>query len=238
MLRTLNLTAGYGDQQVVFDLTLEIGRGEIVSLIGANGAGKTTSLRSIVGLAALKGGHVEVDGKSYGAPRPTGMLAAGIALVPEGRGMLAGLTVEENLLAGAYTVRDKAVIAERLAEIYEMFPRLRERRRISAALMSGGEQQMLAIGRALMVKPAYLLLDEPSMGLSPLFVSNIADLVKRLASTNVGILLAEQNANMALAISDRAYLLQQGRIGLSGAGEELSRHPGVRAAYLGSEERL
>ena len=238
MLRALNLNAGYGDQQVVFDLTIEVERGTIVSLIGANGAGKTTTLRSIVGIAALKSGRIEIDGRSIAAPQPTEMLGAGVALVPEGRGILAGLRVEEHLLTGAYTVRNNAVIKERVAEVYSMFPRLYERRGISAALLSGGEQQMLAIGRALMVKPAYLLLDEPSMGLSPLFVSNIAELVKRLARTNVGILLAEQNANMALAISDSAYLLQQGRIALSGSGGELNQHPGVRAAYLGSEGRL
>jgi branched-chain amino acid transport system ATP-binding protein len=238
MLKLVNLWGGYGDQQVIFDLSIEVEPGEIVSLIGANGAGKTTTLRAAVGLATLTKGHVEVAAKTFAAPKPTGMLTAGVALVPEGRGILAGLTVEEHLLTGAYTIRDAAVIKDRVAEVYDMFPRLLERRRISAMLLSGGEQQMLAIGRALVVKPSYLLLDEPSMGLSPLLVSNIADLVKRLARANVGILLAEQNANMALSISDHAYLIQQGRIAMSGSGEELNRHSGVRAAYLGKEGKL
>lgn len=238
MLKLANLSGGYGDQQVIFDLSIEVKRGEVVSLIGANGAGKTTTLRAALGLATLTKGHVEVASRTFSAPRAIEMLAAGVALVPEGRGILAGLTVEEHLLAGAYTIRNAATIKERLAEVYDMFPRLFERRCISAVLLSGGEQQMLAIGRALVVKPSYLLLDEPSMGLSPLFVSNIADLVKRLARANVGILLAEQNANMALAISDHAYLIQQGRIAMSGSGQELNRHAGVRAAYLGKEEGL
>jgi branched-chain amino acid transport system ATP-binding protein len=236
VLRLDDLSAGYGDQPVVSDLKIGVDRGRIVSLIGANGAGKTTTLRSVVGLATLTAGHVEVDDREFTAPKPTEMLAAGVALVPEGRGILAGLTVEENLLAGAYTVRDRTAIKERLTSIYEMFPRLAERRRIGAGLLSGGEQQMLAIGRALLTRPSYLLLDEPSMGLSPLFVSNIADLVTRLARSNVGILLAEQNAQMALSISDHAYLIQQGRIALSGSSKELQQHHGVRAAYLGSEE--
>jgi branched-chain amino acid transport system ATP-binding protein len=236
MLRLDNVRAGYGDQPVVSDLRIEVERGQIVSLIGANGAGKTTTLRSVVGLATVTAGRVRVDDRDFASPNPIEMLSAGVALVPEGRGILAGLTVEENLLAGAYTVRDRNAIQDRLAGIHESFPRLLERRHVGAGLLSGGEQQMLAIGRALMAQPSYLLLDEPSMGLSPLFVSNVADLVVRLARSGVGILLAEQNAQMALSISDYAYLIQQGQISLSGSGEELQQHHGIRAAYLGSEE--
>ena len=235
MLSIEGAHAGYSDEPVIRDITISVKRGAIVSLIGANGAGKTTTLKSLVGVVPLLKGHVTLEANSIGAPNPTRLLAAGVAMVPEGRGVLSGLTVRENLLIGGYTVRGRKALQERLEETFDLFPRLRERSEISAGLLSGGEQQMLAIGRAMMSRPTYLLLDEPSMGLSPLLVQFVADLLERLATSGIGILLAEQNAQMALSIAHWGYVLEQGVVALSGSGSDLRSNNAVRTAYLGME---
>lgn len=235
MLQIQGISAGYSGEPVVRDISIDIDRGVVVSLIGANGAGKTTILKSVIGLVPLTGGNVTIDSRSIGKPAPVAMLADGVAMVPEGRGILAGLTVQENLLIGGYSVRNRSKLAERLIEIYELFPRLHERSHVSGGLLSGGEQQMLAIGRALMSNPSYLLLDEPSMGLSPLLVEFVAKLIAQLAQSGIGVLLAEQNAQLALTVATRAHVLEQGAIALSGPGPELLSNDRVRVAYLGME---
>jgi branched-chain amino acid transport system ATP-binding protein len=235
MLSIERAHAGYSGEPVIRDITISVKRGAIVSIIGANGAGKTTTLKSLVGVVPLMKGRVALEAQSIDAPNPTRLLAAGVAMVPEGRGVLSGLTVRENLLIGGYTVRGRKAVQERLEEAFGLFPRLRERSQISAGLLSGGEQQMLAIGRALMSRPTFLLLDEPSMGLSPLLVQFVADLLERLATSGIGILLAEQNAQMALSIAHWGYVLEQGVVALSGSGSDLRSNDAVRTAYLGME---
>jgi branched-chain amino acid transport system ATP-binding protein len=236
MLECSNLSAGYHGNAVVRDIGLEIQPGQISCLVGANGAGKTTILKSLVGLATRMSGEIRIGGKVEAARSPVDLLAKGVALVPEGRGIFAGLTVHENLLVGGYKVQGRGEIAERADEIYEMFPRLAERRNISGALLSGGEQQMLTIGRALMSKPDYLLLDEPSMGLSPLLVETIADLILSLADKGIGVLAAEQNAQFAFGIADHGYVIESGTIALSGSADDLESNSAVQSAYLGWNE--
>ncbi|MGE0736677.1 MAG: ABC transporter ATP-binding protein [Alphaproteobacteria bacterium] len=235
MLQIHDLSAGYTGDPVVRDISIDVDRGVVVSLIGANGAGKTTILKSVIGLVPLRSGRVTVDSRSIDKPAPVALLAGGVAMVPEGRGILAGLTVQENLLIGGYSIRNRSKLAERLTEVYELFPRLRERSDVGGGLLSGGEQQMLAIGRALMSSPSYLLLDEPSMGLSPLLVEFVAKLIAQLAQSGIGILLAEQNAQLALTVATRAHVLEQGAISLSGPGPDLLNNDRVRVAYLGME---
>ena len=222
----------YGGIRAVKGIDLVVNPGELVALIGANGAGKTTTLRAITGLVHAHG-RILYDGEDI-AGRPAHAIARrGLALVPEGRGVFPQLTIDENLAMGAYARNDRAAIAADVERVFGLFPRLKERRRQTAGTMSGGEQQMLAIGRALMSRPRLLLLDEPSMGLAPLMVEKIFEVIRLVAAEGVTMLLVEQNARLALEASDRAYVLESGLVTLSGAGSDLLHDPQVRQAYLG-----
>jgi branched-chain amino acid transport system ATP-binding protein len=234
MLRIHNLNVHYGVIHALHDLSLEVAKGEIVTLIGSNGAGKSTTLLALSGLLQPSGGTLEFDGKDLRTVPAHIRVSSGLVQVPEGRRVFSTLSVAENLALGAYTRRDKAAIPNDLEEVYELFPRLRERRSQAAGTMSGGEQQMLAVGRALMSRPRLLLLDEPSLGLAPLLVKEIFNVIKRIRERGVTVLLVEQNAHMSLAISDRAYVLETGRVVMSGLANELARDPRIKAAYLGA----
>ncbi|MFC5847785.1 ABC transporter ATP-binding protein [Deinococcus petrolearius] len=236
LLELRDLHTYYGQIHALKGLNMTVNPGEIVALIGGNGAGKTTTLRTVSGMMKPKTGSVTYQGQNVsGVPAYT-IMQRGMSHVPEGRRIFPQLTVRENLEVGAYTVRDRKVIAERIEEGFSLFPRLRERENQLGGTMSGGEQQMLAIARALMVAPTLLLLDEPSMGLSPLFVEAIFDIVERLnRERGTTILLVEQNASMALGIAHRAYVLQTGEIRLSGAAADIAADESVRKAYLGDE---
>jgi branched-chain amino acid transport system ATP-binding protein len=232
LLSVKGLQVAYGGIQAVREIDLEVNAGELVCLIGTNGAGKSSTLKGLMGLVHHTG-SVHFDGANL-TRRPThDIVAQGMALVPEGRGIFGRLTVAENLEMGAYTRRDKAGVRADFARGYELFPRLAERKAQLAGTLSGGEQQMLAIARALMGRPRLLLLDEPSMGLAPLMVRKIYETVTTIAQEGVTILLVEQNAHLALQISQRAYVMESGVITLSGASTDLARDPQVRAAYLG-----
>jgi branched-chain amino acid transport system ATP-binding protein len=222
----------YGGIRAVKGIDLVVNPGELVALIGANGAGKTTTLRAITGLVHAHG-RIRYDGEDI-AGRPAHAIARrGLALVPEGRGVFPQLTIDENLAMGAYARNDRAAIAADVERVFGLFPRLKERRRQTAGTMSGGEQQMLAIGRALMSRPRLLLLDEPSMGLAPLMVEKIFEVIRLIAAEGVTMLLVEQNARLALEASHRAYVLESGLVTLAGAGSALLHDPQVRQAYLG-----
>lgn len=233
MLKVNNLKVSYGAIEAVKGISFEVQEGEIVSLIGANGAGKTTTLHTISGLLKASGGEIELDGQLIVKTQADKLVKMGLVQVPEGRRVFAEQTVEENLQLGAYVRKDKAQINQDLKKIYERFPRLYERRKQVAGTLSGGEQQMLAMGRALMTNPKVLLLDEPSMGLAPLLIKEIFKIIKEINQQGVTILLVEQNAKMALSISDRAYVLETGKIVTSGAGEELIHSEEIKKAYLG-----
>src|SRR5512139_4000179 len=222
----------YGGIRAVKGIDLVVGQGELVCLIGANGAGKTTTLRAITGLAHAAG-RIVYDGEDIAGRRPHEIARKGIALVPEGRGVFPQLTIEENLAMGAYTRRDRAAIAADADRVFTLFPRLKERRRQTAGTMSGGEQQMLAIGRALMSRPRLLLLDEPSMGLAPIMVERIFEVIRLIAAEGVTMLLVEQNAKLALEASARAYVLESGLVTITGESRDLLGNPQVRQAYLG-----
>ena len=234
LLRVQGLMVAYGGIQAVRGIDFEVGEGELVCLIGANGAGKSSTLKGIMGLAHPKG-EVLFNGDRLHKLPTHAIAARGLALVPEGRGIFGRLTVAENLDMGAFSRRDKAGIKVDLARVYGLFPRLEERREQLAGTLSGGEQQMLAIGRALMGRPRLLLLDEPSMGLAPLMVRKIYETVAAIAQEGVTILLVEQNANLALQVSQRAYVMESGAITLAGPSAQLSADPKVRAAYLGEQ---
>ncbi|MBC8536199.1 ABC transporter ATP-binding protein [Feifania hominis] len=234
MLQVKNLNVTYGAIHAVHDVSLEVRDGEIVSLIGANGAGKTTILHTITGLKRPRGGHILFDGQSLQTMDAFKIVRLGMAHVPEGRQIFAQMTVAENLDMGAYARRDKEQVAKDLEAVYTRFPRLRERQRQNAGTLSGGEQQMLAIGRALMSKPRILLMDEPSMGLSPLLVKDIFKIIQELNQSGITILLVEQNAKMALSIADRAYVLETGRIVMEGNAADLLSDEKVKKAYLGA----
>ncbi len=223
----------YGAVEALRGVTLTVGAGEVVTLIGANGAGKSTTLRAITGLAELAAGEVSYAGGSIRAVPAHARVARGISMAPEGRGVFATLTVKENLEMGGYLVRDPAKLAAGIERAYRLFPRLSERAKQKAGTLSGGEQQMLAIGRALMSEPRLLLLDEPSLGLAPLVVHTIFAAIDEVRATGTTILLVEQNANAALRHSDRAYVLEQGRIVMSGPSADLATDPRIREAYLG-----
>lgn len=231
LLAVENLAVAYGGIQAVKGIDLNIDAGELVCLIGANGAGKSTTLKSICGLLALAGGDVRFEGRSLRGMPVHAIARAGISLVPEGRGIFGRMTVLENLQLGAYLRRDD--VAADITRVYALFPRLAERRTQTAGTLSGGEQQMLAIGRALMNRPKLLLLDEPSMGLAPIIVRQIFDIVRRIAHEGTTILLVEQNAALALEVSHRAYVLETGRVVLEGPAAALRRDARVRQAYLG-----
>jgi len=233
LLSVENLSVAYGGIQAVKGISLEVGEGELVTLIGRNGAGKTTTLNTLGGLLRPVAGRLGYAGQDLARLPAHERVCHGLALVPEGRGIFARLTVKENLLMGAFHRNDKAAIAADLERSYALFPRLRERERQLGGTLSGGEQQMLAIGRALMSRPRLLLLDEPSMGLAPLMVEKIFAIIREINAQGVAILLIEQNARMALAAARRAYVLESGCITLSGPAAELAVDERVRAAYLG-----
>ena len=233
MLTAENLNVYYGMIHALKDVSFHVDEGEIVALIGANGAGKTTTLHTISGMLQAKSGSVQFEGREIVKMPGHQIVSLGMSHVPEGRRVFAGLTVYENLKMGAYTRKDKNEIAETLEMVYTRFPRLKERTRQLAGTLSGGEQQMLAMGRALMSKPKLLMLDEPSMGLAPILVEQIFDIIRELHRSGTTILLVEQNAQAALAIADRAYVLETGNITLSGTGAELMESDSVRKAYLG-----
>lgn len=231
MLEIKDLHVNYGAVQALNGVSLVVNDGEIVSLIGANGAGKTTTLRTISGLEKAASGSIVFDGADLRKTDPSKIIELKLAHVPEGRHIFPEMTVEENLEMGAFA--DPAGMSNTMAEVYERFPRLRERRRQLAGTLSGGEQQMLAVGRALMAKPKMILMDEPSMGLSPLLVKEIFDIIKVVNKQGITILLVEQNARMALAISNRAYVLETGKITIEGDARQLLADPRVKKAYLG-----
>ena len=233
LLSVKNLSVAYGGIQAVHELSLEVAPGEMVCLIGANGAGKTTTLKAISGLIAPQAGGVYFDGQSLTRLAAHEVARRGLALVPEGRGVFPRMSVVENLMMGAYTRRDRTAIARDLDQIYALLPRLTERRTQLAGLLSGGEQQMLALGRAMMARPRLLLLDEPSMGLAPLMVRAVFDIIRRIAADGVAVLLIEQNAHLALKTCTRGYVLENGVVTLSGQSVELVANPAVRQAYLG-----
>jgi len=224
----------YGAIHAIHDLSVIVNEGEIVTLIGSNGAGKTTALGAISRLLPIRSGDVLLDGRSLGSVPPHDVVRLGLAHVPERRRIFADLTVTENLEMGAFTVRSTADIAGRMDEMFELFPRLAERRKQFGGTLSGGEQQMLAVARALMQRPRILLLDEPSMGLSPLFVERIFDIIETINKRGVTILLVEQNAHMALAIASRGYVLKNGMIVDQGSGARLRSDESIQAAYLGA----
>lgn len=233
MLTIKGLNVYYGAIHALKDISIDVEEGEIVTLIGANGAGKTSTLRAISGLVPIKSGEIRFNNKNINGVRAFKLVAMGMSHVPEGRRVFANLTVLENLELGAYTRSDKAGIKKDMEIVFEKFPRLKERIKQHAGTLSGGEQQMLAIGRALMVKPKILLLDEPSMGLAPLIVKDIFSIIKEINKSGTTVLLVEQNAHMALSIANRAYVLETGTIALSGKASDLLNNDSVRSAYLG-----
>lgn len=233
LLEVKGLEVYYGVIQALKGIDFEVNEGEIVTLIGANGAGKTTTMQSVIGLIPPKAGTVSFEGKEITHLHCHKIVSLGMSQVPEGRRIFQELTVYQNLLMGAYIQKDKKAIKEDIEKIYARFPRLEERKNQIAGTLSGGEQQMLAMGRALMSRPKLLMLDEPSMGLSPLLVDEVFTIIKDLNKEGTTVLLVEQNAGKSLAISDRAYVLENGKIVLSGTGEELLQSEEVKKAYLG-----
>jgi len=233
MLKIDNLVVAYGGIEALKGISLEVPEGQIVTLIGANGAGKSTTLRSIMGLVKPKGGSITYMGKSLLGMKTQDMVKQGITLVPEGRRVFPNLTVLENLKIGAFARNDEKGIKEDLKWVYSLFPRLKERTWQLAGTLSGGEQQMLAVGRALMSRPKLMMMDEPSLGLAPLIVKDIFNIIKEVHKQGVTILLIEQNANAALHIADIGYVMETGRITMKGTGEELLANPDVKKAYLG-----
>jgi len=233
LLELTRVAVHYGKIAALTDVTLGVDEGEIVALIGANGAGKTTTLKTISGLRPLSAGRIVFEGVNISRMPGHKRVVAGIGQAPEGRGVFPGMTVQENLLMGAYT--RKGSVATELAEVYELFPRLAERKTQSGGTMSGGEQQMVAIGRALMTKPRVLLLDEPSMGLAPILVNQIFDIIKEINNRGTTVLLVEQNAQQALQLAHRAYVLETGRVVKTAKASQLLDDPQVRAAYLGGD---
>ena len=233
LLKVKGLKVAYGGIQAVKGVDFEVREGELVSLIGSNGAGKTTTMKAITGSLPINDGDIEYLGKSIRGQGPWDLVRQGLAMVPEGRGVFTRMTIVENLQMGAYIRDDKPEILADIDKIFTIFPRLKERRDQLAGTMSGGEQQMLAMGRALMSRPKVLLLDEPSMGLSPIMVDKIFEVVRDVYAQGVTVLLVEQNASRALAIADRGYVMDSGLITMTGPGKEMLNDPKVRAAYLG-----
>ena len=233
MLKVTDLQVYYGVIQALKGISFEVNEGEVIALIGANGAGKTTILHTVTGLINQKAGKIEFEGKDISHTPAYKIVAEGMAHVPEGRRVFAELSVYDNLMMGAYTRKDKKEIAETLAMVYKRFPRLEERKKQMAGTLSGGEQQMLAMGRALMSKPKIILMDEPSMGLSPIFVNEIFDIIKAVSASGTTVLLVEQNAKKALSSADRAYVLETGKIILEGDAKVLMNDERVKKAYLG-----
>ena len=233
LLKVKGLKVSYGGIQAVKGVDFEVREGELVSLIGSNGAGKTTTMKAITGILPFVGGDIEYLGKSISGQGPWDLVKQGLAMVPEGRGVFTRMTIVENLQMGAYIRSDKDAIAADIDKVFTIFPRLKERRDQLAGTMSGGEQQMLAMGRALMSRPKVLLLDEPSMGLSPIMVDKIFEVVRDVYAQGVTVMLVEQNASRALAIANRGYVMDSGLITMNGDAKEMLNDPKVRAAYLG-----
>ena len=234
ILSVKNINVFYGSIHAIRDVSFHVNEGEIVTLIGANGAGKTTTMHAISGLLKLQSGEIDYCGQTISKMEAHKIIRLGLAQVPEGRRVFSGLTVQQNLQMGAYVRRDgKEAIQNDFDMVFELLPRLKERRNQPAGTLSGGEQQMLAMGRALMARPKILLLDEPSMGLAPMLVKEIFRIIQEINKQGTTILLVEQNARMALAVCDRAYVMETGNIVLSGSGEELSRSEQIQKAYLG-----
>lgn len=233
MLKIEDINVYYGNIHALKGVSLDINEGEIVTLIGANGAGKSTLLKTISGLLKPKNGNILFEGQSISGKVAQAIVKQGLSHVPEGRRVFANMSVEENLELGAYLRKDKQGIKEDFEKVYSLFPRLLERRKQLSGTLSGGEQQMLAMGRALMARPKLLLLDEPSMGLAPLLVKTIFRIIEEINKSGTTILLVEQNANMALSIADRAYVIETGKIVLSGSSDELNQSDQIRMAYLG-----
>ena len=233
LLKLEDVVLNYGKIEALHGISLEVAEGEVVALIGANGAGKTSTMRAVSGVRGLHSGSIIFDGEDVTKLRADQRMRKGLCLTPEGRGVFPGMTVTENLDMGAYTRRDKAGIAEDFERVFGLFPRLLERRKQIAGTMSGGEQQMLAIGRSLMSRPKLLLLDEPSMGLAPMLIQQIFSIISEIAEQGTTILVVEQNAKQALSRADRAYVLETGRIVKTGSGAALLDDPSVREAYLG-----
>ncbi|MER2263476.1 MAG: ABC transporter ATP-binding protein [Psychrobacillus sp.] len=233
MLKVENMDVYYGNIQALHNISIEVNEGEIVTLIGANGAGKSTLLKTLSGLLKPKKGEIQFLGKSIAGKAAQTIVKAGISHVPEGRRVFANLTVEENLELGAFLRKDKAGITSDLTKVYETFPRLLERRKQLSGTLSGGEQQMLAIGRAIMAKPKLVLLDEPSMGLAPLMVQTIFKVIEEINNDGTTVLLVEQNAHMALSVANRGYVIETGKVVLSGPASELQSSEEVKLAYLG-----
>ena len=233
LLKVIGLKVAYGGIQAVKGVDFEVREGELVSLIGSNGAGKTTTMKAITGSLPINDGDIEYLGKSIRGQGPWDLVRQGLAMVPEGRGVFARMSITENLQMGAYIRGDKAGILQDIDKVFTIFPRLKERRDQLAGTMSGGEQQMLAMGRALMSRPKVLLLDEPSMGLSPIMVDKIFEVVRDVSAQGVTVLLVEQNASRALSIADRGYVMESGVITMTGDAKTMLKDPKVRAAYLG-----
>ena len=233
MLEVKDLQVYYGVIQALKGISFHVNQGEVIALIGANGAGKTTTLQTLTGILSPKSGSIVFEGKDLTRTPAHKIVEMGMAHVPEGRRVFADMSVYENLLLGSYTRKDKAEIAESLAGVYKRFPRLKERKGQRAGTLSGGEQQMLAMGRALMSKPKIILMDEPSMGLSPIFVNEIFDIIREVSESGTTVLLVEQNAKKALSIADRAYVLETGSITMDGKAEDLLNDEAVQKAYLG-----
>lgn len=235
MLEISNLYVNYGGINAVRDISFKVNDGEICTLIGSNGAGKSTTLRTIIGLVKPASGSIKLDGKELVGLATNRIVMDGITLVPEGRHVFPDMTVLENLKIGAYMRKDN--LSDDLERIYELFPRLKERSWQAAGTLSGGEQQMLAVGRALMSKPRVIMMDEPSLGLAPIIVQNIFDIIKQINKQGVTVLLIEQNANMALRIADSAYVMETGAITMRGTGKELLKNEDVKTAYLGGRKK-
>ena len=233
MLEVKDLQVYYGVIQALKGISFHVNQGEVIALIGANGAGKTTTLQTLTGILSPKSGSIVFEGTDLTRTPAHKIVEMGMAHVPEGRRVFADMSVYENLLLGAYTRKDKAEIAESLASVYKRFPRLEERKGQRAGTLSGGEQQMLAMGRALMSRPRIILMDEPSMGLSPIFVNEIFDIIREVSESGTTVLLVEQNAKKALSIADRAYVLETGSITMDGKAEDLLNDEAVQKAYLG-----
>lgn len=233
MLQVKDLSISYGAIQAVRHVDFEVKKGEIVTLIGANGAGKSTILKTISGIVKPQSGSIEYQNESLIGKKAPQIVAAGISQVPEGRHVFPAMTVMENLQLGSYLQKDRSQIEARLQEIYQMFPILKERQHQDAATLSGGEQQMLVMARAMMANPDLLLLDEPSMGLAPIYIQKVFDIIQKINAQGTTILLIEQNAHQALSIADRGYVIASGEIQLTGSGEKLLNDPQVKRAYLG-----
>jgi branched-chain amino acid transport system ATP-binding protein len=235
VLKLDGVIAAYDDLTCLHCVSLEVRRGEIVTLIGANGAGKSTTLKTVSGLLTPRAGTIEFDGRPITGRSPDAIVALGLVQVPEGRRVFPDLSVEENLRVGAYLVDKRGRVREMLAEVYRRFPRLAERRRQLAGTLSGGEQQMLAFGRAMMAQPKLLMLDEPSLGLAPLMVDEVMRSIRVFRDSGVTVFLVEQNANLALRLADRAYVMETGKITMTGSGAQLLADERVRASYLGAK---